>query len=272
VARLPRGLSRPTPGSFPRDGDGGPRDRLCLRRGHGRGERPDRLRTGNRSPPLHPRHPDWLRTTRDEDDFSAGLDRWSTFKTYGPVKAWGSPRTTGPECVPHPSRPKARVLHVRRPDDKPGDGAVWNFPIGRSGKLSVRILLRKGFQGGLVALTDRFFYPETIDLEHTTFALRIAGDGRLGEGVLLGKEQWYDLDLSWQVEQRPPGDRWPGTCKVSVDGREVATLPQLNRAQAGVGYLRLNSTAAAIDPAGFLVERVVAEVAAGQAAPSRETR
>src|SRR2546427_768393 len=179
--------------------------------------------------------PAWLRATRDEDDFSAGLDRWCTFKTYGPVKAWGSPRTTGPECVPHPSRPKARVLHVRRPDDKPGDGAVWNFPTGRSGKLSVRILLRKGFQGGLVALTDRFFYPETIDLEHTTFALRIAGDGRLCEGVLLGKEQWYDLDLSWQVEQRPPGDRWPGTCKVSVDGREVATLPQLNRAQAGGG-------------------------------------
>jgi hypothetical protein len=204
--------------------------------------------------------PGWLRETHHEDSFSQGLANWSVFKNHGPAKAWGIARTAGAECVPHPSMPNARVLHVRRPDDKPADGAVWNFPIGRTGKVSIRIRLRNGFQGGLIALTDRFFHPDTIGMRHTTFALRIDGGGRLASGVVLAKERWYDLDLAWEVEQKAPRDRWPGTCKVSIDRREALTLPQLNRAPAGIGYLRLHSTAGTIDRAGFIVERVVADV------------
>jgi len=212
--------------------------------------------------------PNWLRATHDEDNFAQGAENWSIFKGYGAVKAWGSPRTEGAECIAHPSRAGAKVLHVRRPDDKPGDGAVWNFPIGWVGKVSARILLRKGFQGALVSLTDRFFHPEIVDMQNTTFALPIAGDGRLNKDVILEKERWYEIELAWQVEQKVPGDRWPGTCKVLVDGREAMTLPQLNRAQPGVGYLRLNSTAGNVDPAGFLVERVAADIARKQSSPS----
>ena len=78
--------------------------------------------------------------------------------------------------------------------------------------------------------------------------------------ALLAKERWHDLDLAWEVEQRAPGDRWPGTCRISVDRRQVLTLPQLNRAPAGIGYLRLHSTAGTVDRAGFIVERVAADV------------
>ena len=97
-------------------------------------------------------------------------------------------------------------------------------------------------------------------MQHTTFALPIGGDGRVGTDLVLEKERWYQIELAWQVEQRPPVDRWPGTCTVSVDGRKVLTLPQVNRAQAGVGYLRLQSTADHVDPAGFLIERVSADI------------
>jgi hypothetical protein len=47
---------------------------------------------------------------------------------------------------------------------------------------------------------------------------------------------------------------------VRVDGKDAGILPRLNPTQAGVCYLRLRSTAGAADTAGFLVERVAADV------------
>lgn len=204
--------------------------------------------------------PDWLREGRSRDDFSTGLDGWSVFKAYGPVRDSSQARSAGAELVAHPTRPGAHVLHVRRPDEKPGDGAVWNFTSGTVGLLRIRIMLRQGFQGGRIALTDRFYYPDRIDPRNSTFALEIGADGAIGEGVALAPDRWHDIELAWQVEQQPPTDFWPGRCTVSIDGRAVVTLPQLNRAHAGISYLRLNSTAKSVDPSGFLVESVDADV------------
>ncbi|WP_438479720.1 sialidase family protein [Oleiharenicola lentus] len=204
--------------------------------------------------------PAWLRERRHEDDFSAGIAQWSTFKSFGPPKMWGSERSAGAVCIPHPTRAGAQVMRVARPDGNAGDGAVWNFPAGQIGKVSLRVMLREGFQGGLITLTDRFYYPDIVDANAAGFELPISAEGRLGEGVVLEKNRWHDITLSWQVEQRPPRDRWPGVCTVSIDGIDRLSLPQLNRVPAGVSYLRLNSTAAQTDPAGFIVERVAAEV------------
>lgn len=203
--------------------------------------------------------PDWLRATRHEDDFSQGLANWSTFKSFGPPKMWGSDRSAGATCVPHPTQSGARVLKVARPDEKAGDGAVWNFPAGRIGEVKLRIMLREGFQGALITLTDRFYYPDIIDGNAATFSLSIAKGGNIGKQVL-EKNRWHELTLSWQVEQRPPRDRWPGSVVVALNGVECVTLPQLNRAPTGLSYLRLNSTAPGIDSEGFLLEHVAAEV------------
>jgi len=140
------------------------------------------------------------------------------------------------------------------------DGAVWNFPIGRIGRVSLRILLREGFEGATIALTDRFFYPDTVDRTKLTFALSLDREGRLGEQWILKKGRWYTLRLEWQVEQKPPRDRWPGECQVFVDDQPALTLPQGHRAKAGLCYLRLHSTAPQIDSAGFLVEYVAADI------------
>lgn len=92
------------------------------------------------------------------------------------------------------------------------------------------------------------------------FALSVDAKGRLGERRFLERERWYTLPLEWQLEQKLPGDRWPGECPVFVDNQPADTLPQCHRAKAGLCYLRLHSTAPRIDPAGFLVEYVAADV------------
>lgn len=200
--------------------------------------------------------PTWLKETEHQDDFSVGLNGWSVFKSYGPVRSYRRNRVAGAQRIPHPSRSDAWVLHLRRSDEKVGDGASWNFPTGRIGKLTLRILLRKGFGGGLITLTDRFIYPDDTNLAKAVFALPLGKDGTLGEGGRLEFERWHTLELTWRVELDPPKGGWPGTCTVRLDGKEVDVRPQLNRARSGLSYLRLHSTAPTIDQAGFLIEHV----------------
>jgi lysophospholipase L1-like esterase len=193
--------------------------------------------------------PDWLLETRQEEDFSQGLDEWCVFKPHGPSRGWFRDRSQGPELVAHPDRPGARALHLRRPDDGDPDGAMWNFPLGSKGDLTLRIRLGAGFAGGVVSLTDRFFNPEDPAGERDAiFSLPIAGDGRIALGSVLERERWTTLRFDWDLAER--------TCPVSVDGRPAVYLKPSYTAAPGVCYLRLRSTAARVDTGGFLVESV----------------
>src|SRR5207249_4818726 len=92
--------------------------------------------------------PKWLDETSAMSDFSTGLSEWSVFGTKGA------------ELAPHPAKPSARVLALRRAAaDWPAGTAVWNFPAGSSGRLRIRLLLKPGFRGGRIALTDHFSVP-----------------------------------------------------------------------------------------------------------------
>jgi hypothetical protein len=70
--------------------------------------------------------------------------------------------------------------------------------------------------------------------------------------VDLEANRWYTLALDWNAER--------GMCRVFVDGHQAAAIEQLNSTPIGVSYLRLASTAAGADEAGFLVERVDVDV------------
>jgi hypothetical protein len=195
--------------------------------------------------------PAWLLETRREEAFADGLKNWSVFKGFGPARGFWRDRVPGACLVPHPSRANAQVLHVRRPDEKAGDGAVWNFPAGRKGKLTLRLLLKKGFGGASVALADRFFDPTDDHGEkRAVFVLPLGADGRVPGGPALEPERWYTLGLEWDA----------GVCRVTVAGQGAGRLLARNTTPNGVSYLRLRSTAATTDPAGMLVERVAVEV------------
>lgn len=196
--------------------------------------------------------PDWLEETSQSDDFTGPdpLAGWSVFKPFGPVVSVKRNREQGPQVIddPDPAVDKP-VLHVRRPNENDPDGAMWNFPMARKGITTVRLKLQEGFGGGAIALTDRFFNPtDPQGDEQAIFYLPIATDGSLPGGAQLDPGQWYDLNLEWDLATHE--------ARVMLDGQLAAVLDQLNQARPGPSYLRLRSTASAIDLAGYLVDAV----------------
>ena len=198
--------------------------------------------------------PDWLTAKHHESDFTKGLEEWSVFKHFGPASGWWRDRVVGPVLVDHPSKAGNKVLHIRRPDEKDPDGAVWNFPNGQSGKLSVRIMLNKGFSGGKIALTDRFFNPSDGHGERLAmFSLAISDNGQLGtNGPKISIGQWHTLEFVWDIKNK--------RCKVISDGKEALTITQENETLNGLSYLRLRSTASSVDNAGYFIESVVVDI------------
>lgn len=193
--------------------------------------------------------PRWLDETEQEDDFSGGLDGWSAFTAFGEPLRWWRNRKQGATLVDHPTRGKAKCLHVRRADENPPDGAVWNFPAGRQGRLTLKLMLNDGFAGASIALADRFIQPtDDVGEKKVLFKLPISSDGRLPGGPRLETGRWYSIELFWDLEA--------GQCRVAAEDQQAADLVQSSEECAGVSYLRLRSTAETVDPAGFLVEHV----------------
>lgn len=193
--------------------------------------------------------PAWLYETARREDFSQGLTEWSHFGTRGV------------DLASHPEKPGVRVLRIRKPDPEWPATAVWNFPIGKKGQLTLRLLLTPGFKGLRIGLTDHFSVPYDLeDYLHAVYVLEINGGGRLAnERLTLGR--WQELRIQWDVPKRE--------ARVFLDGREVTTLPLLRQTE-GICYLRISSTAEELDEAGFLVESVEADVGASFPESHRE--
>ena len=193
--------------------------------------------------------PEWIGAASREDDFSSGLEGWSVFKPFGPAEYYWRDRIQGPRLVDHPTLEGAKALQVRRPDDRSGDEAVWNFPAGRRGQVSLRILLPEGSERGVIALADRFIQPTdpaAAGLE--VFRLSLAADGRIEDGPVLAKGRWHTLRLSWDLDRN--------RCSVAVDGKPALALPMLNYDSDDLSYLRLRSNATSPDPSGMLIESI----------------
>jgi hypothetical protein len=180
--------------------------------------------------------PSWLDQTSQKTDFARGLDDWSVFGTRG-VGLTANPGQSG-----------ARVLSLAKTEADWPAGAVWNFPAGQSGRLHIRLLLKNGFRGALLGLTDHFSVPwdaEDQFFNIFNFELRTEGDLRPG--------RWHDLEFAWDCSRRE--------CRVGIDGGAPQVVFQQRVPQSqGVCYLRLRSTAAETDPAGMLVGNVSVEV------------
>lgn len=196
--------------------------------------------------------PNWLEQTCRKGDFSSGLDNWSVFTSVGPAANWWRDRTQGAILTDHPGKPNAKVLHVRRPGENDADGAVWNFPLGRQGRVCVQLLLQPGCQGVSLALADRHIQPtDSVGEKKVVFQLPIAADGRLPNGTVLRPGQWYTIALQWDLDKR--------SCQVLLDGQPAGTLLAVSEDSPGLCYLRLRSTATDVDTAGMLIESVRAD-------------
>jgi hypothetical protein len=193
--------------------------------------------------------PRWLTAAHAEDDFSDGLGQWITFKPVGPASHYRRNRIPGPPLVDHPAKPGAKVLHLRKPDKHDADGALWNFPNGMKGTLTLRLMLNSGFAGAGVSLTDRSFKPTDDNSERlAVFSIAVKPDSKIQDGPKLSLDQWHTFALAWDLRAR--------ICTVSVDGAQLLKLEQLNTTGNGVCYLHLRSKATDVDAAGFYVESV----------------
>ena len=197
--------------------------------------------------------PEWLYLTSRESDFSDSLNNWSVFKRY--LDGDKVSRMPGCELIPHPKKTGAKVLHIRRPDEKRPDVAEWNFPSGLSGSVKLRLMLKKGFSGGAIDLADRFFQPTDVAaVSKRIYHLPINADGHIvGTKVYLKPEKWYSLILRWNIPN--------GELVVFIDDKKAGTLENVRSTHLGISYLLLRSTADKIDRAGFLVESVQAAIA-----------
>lgn len=192
--------------------------------------------------------PDWLTATTDEDDFSAGLDRWHVFKSFGPASGYWRDRTVGPVLVEWDDATGGHALHLRRPDANAAEGATWNFPLGWRGTLTMRVQPRSGFGGASIALLDRMFEPTDEQTDQMAiFHCQVAPDGTIDGGARLKLDRWQTISLRWDLDQ--------GHCELACNG-ETALLPIVQSTLNGICYLQLRSLAEQVDPAGFLVDWV----------------
>jgi hypothetical protein len=189
--------------------------------------------------------PEWLYETHRRTDFSAGLKDWTYFGTKGV------------EAAANPEKPGAHALQLRKPEPDWPAAAVWNFPMGTRGRLRVRLLLKPGFAGVRLGLTDHFSVPFDVeDQIYNLFSLKIGPRGELAGGKKLEPGRWHNLDFDWDCAS--------GECRVTADGSPAAALRMTREASGGVSYLRLVSTAEGTDKAGLLVESVDADVSQGR--------
>jgi BNR repeat-like domain len=187
--------------------------------------------------------PEWFYEPSLTEEFRDGLEGWSVFGVKGV------------ELAPHPQHADRKVLAIRKTDPDWPAAAVWNFPAGTRGRLRLRMLLKAGFAGARLGITDHFSVPfDDLDEFHNLFNLPIASDGTTVAPGRLPIGRWFELEFQWDGDQRQ--------CLVTVDGRRSATLRQ-NRESLGACYLRLIATATTTADRGLVVERVDASVLPG---------
>ncbi len=192
--------------------------------------------------------PEWIMATKARTDFSDGLEQWSVYKHFGPAKRWWRARAVGCALIANPSDAALKSLHIRKVDELPADGAVWNFPNGWKGSLTARVMIQKGYQGGVISLNDRMFDPANdYGEQFAVFRAKLAADGKVGT-TALQPGRWHELTFQWNLED--------SHCRLLVDGKQAGALKLRNKTLNGVSYVRFRSAAETIDKAGFLVDRV----------------
>ncbi|TKG90756.1 exo-alpha-sialidase [Puteibacter caeruleilacunae] len=168
--------------------------------------------------------PEWLYETSQEDDFSNGLEKWSCY-TFEKLTIKPG-RILGPELISSEKAKGGKVLHIRKADQNTmGDGAVWNFPSGTTGELTMRIRVPQESQGTAIALTDHHRHPNDFDGEKTAMFTLDAKE--------FGNGEWQIISLKWNLLK--------DKCDLFVDGKLYSSLRLINKTQTGISYLRFRS-------------------------------
>ena len=195
--------------------------------------------------------PNWLNETSRADDFSEGLDNWSTFLYQkGVVGHCAYNRMDGADLVSNPEDKESNVLKVARIDNDEleisNQGAVWNFPALHKGSFQTSVYIPEGSQGGRLSLTDRWFNPsDTIAYKFAMYNFDLTG---------LEQNRWNDLVFEWDLASDTQ------TCSVKDEkGKEIAALSLNFDTVNSISYAHFISTADKEDRVGFLIKEVASK-------------
>jgi len=186
--------------------------------------------------------PKWLMETRQRDDFSDGsTETWSHFGCKGA------------SVVDAPGAEDGKALRLAKTEADWPCGAVRNFPMGRSGTVSMRIKAEQNPGPMQLMLTDHFSPP--FDLEDTLNSVFHATIAAVPEGAKtsfeIPRDRWSMLSMKWNMDAQ--------RCDVSIDGKPTVQL-KTQRSPKGVCYLRLRSDPTPAEAAGYLIDHVDVEV------------
>ena len=218
----------------------------------------------------------WLYETKSNIDFSNGYKGIHTWKLSDDRAAGTNyrARKIGATIIDHPSKKGEKVLELLREDNEKinvvnnkgekftygvltaHDGAVWNFPTAPAGTVTTQILLRPGFKGAVISLTNGFWNPADPGGDKMAmYSLIIPANGQINRQTTLAKGAWIKLTLKW--------DKSNIACKVYIDNvLQKQTLPLKNLPSIdGINYIRFRSTADSEDLAGLLIESIAANLA-----------
>lgn len=193
---------------------------------------------------------DWLYETYRENDFSNGLEDWSTFRYYkGIVGHCGYNRQKAELLVEHPDKSDKSVLKIGyMPNDtlvEDRDGAVWNFPVLKDGVATIKLKAEKGSEGINLILNDRWFNPtDTVALAKGQYVADLSR-----KALKISDDKWHEVKIEWSEGK---------SAVLYVDGKKRQTLPIVSPSIHGPSYLHFLSGDKP-DSIGVLIESVKVE-------------
>ena len=205
--------------------------------------------------------PSWLLEAERSDDFHLGLSDWSVHQYLksmagnfrGIAGHCSFNRCAGARLVPDPAGTPREVLHVARyPDPRlvlEPQGAVWNFPAGQAGEVSLELRVPRGGQGVRLCVTDHWFNPvDPVVDQLAQIVVLVDGVGRVAGSSAFALDIWQALSLRWDCQAE--------TAAWRLDENEWQELPYHHASQDGLSYLHLQSAAESSDPIGVLLASV----------------
>ena len=190
----------------------------------------------------------WITETSRKEDFRFGLKNLTThlfvksnpggFKGFSGHCSFN--RTHGALLMPDPDMNFEETLFISMVNDSRllsnRQGAVWNFPAGKSGRVCVR--LRNDGDGVALTLTDRWF---------NAFDVEVLNDGQVVYKV--NRENtptgvWCDYELIWKNEE----------FEVYRDGALQSKGLFAHSAENGLSYLHILSLAEREDFEGTYIK------------------
>lgn len=198
----------------------------------------------------------WLYETSRENDFSNGLDDWTTFNYIKGIKGHCSyNRVNGVDLIDHPSDATRKVLSLKY---QPADslvsdirGAVWNFPAMRKGTFTASVSIPERADGLTLVLNDRWFNPsDTVARHEGNYILPLS---RKDLGIK--DSTWHELSIEWDIDNPRSTD-----ATVKVDGRRRRiSLPLANPTDHGISYVHFMAEPSRNTTGPMLIEKVSAK-------------